>query len=75
MQKLYKHITREQLTAICEKYGKVETLTIKTQIEAGKVSSRGIAIVQYSTKEEASEALKKLPFHDELSPLLDIDFY
>lgn len=46
----------------CEKFGFVDTLTLKTKVEDGEVKSRGIAIVQYQEKMAASEALKKLPF-------------
>jgi hypothetical protein len=50
-------------------------LTIKTKIDNGNVVSKGIAIVQYSKKEEATEAMKQLVFHSDLGSLLDIDFY
>lgn len=59
---LYKEVTKDQLQKICEKYGEVETICLKTKVEDLKVKSRGLAIVQYSQKSEASEALKKLPF-------------
>lgn len=72
---LYKEVTKEQLKTICEKYGEVETICLKTKVEDLKIKSRGLAIVQYSLKSEASEALKKLPFERELGELLDIDFY
>lgn len=48
---------------------------MKTKIEEDKIRSRGIAIVQYSEKSEASEALKKLPFETQLGDLLDVDFF
>jgi len=38
------------------------------------VSSRGIAIVQYADKKQASEALMKLPF-DNLGEFIDVDYY
>lgn len=30
---LYKHISREDLKAVCDKFGEVETITLKTRIE------------------------------------------
>jgi hypothetical protein len=59
----------------CEKYGFVDTLTLKTKVEDGEVKSRGIAIVQYQDKVSAAEGLKKLPFNIALGELLDVDFY
>jgi hypothetical protein len=59
----------------CEKYGFVDTLTLKTKVEDGEVKSRGIAIVQYQDKASAAEGLKKLPFDTSLGELLDVDFY
>ena len=59
----------------CEKYGFVDTITLKTKVEEGEVKSRGIAIVQYQEKAAAAEALKKLPFDSSLGELLDVDFY
>jgi hypothetical protein len=59
----------------CEKFGFVDTITLKTKVEEGEVKSRGIAIVQYQEKMAASEALKKLPFSSSLGELLDVDFY
>ena len=59
----------------CKKFGQVETLTLKTKIQDQQVCSRGIAIVQYSEKEQASEAMKKLPFESNLGELIDVDFY
>ena len=52
-------------------------VTLKTSIEGEKVVSRGIAIVQFSTKEGASNALKKLHFEDRLGDpsKLQIDYY
>ena len=40
-----------------------------------KVQSRGIAIVQFTEKAQASEAMKKLPFESSLGELIDVDFY
>jgi hypothetical protein len=59
----------------CEKFGFVDTLTLKTKVEGGEVKSRGIAIVQYQEKATAAEALKKLPYQSSLGELLDVDFY
>lgn len=42
---LYKNVTREDLKKACNKYGEVETLTLKTKIRNSQVQSRGIAIV------------------------------
>lgn len=50
-------------------------MTLKTKIEDQKVLSRGIAIVQYATKEEAAEAIKKMPFEVAIGNMLEIDFY
>ena len=50
-------------------------MTLKTKIENNKVLSRGIAIVQYATKEEAAVALKKMPFEIAVGNMLEIDFY
>jgi hypothetical protein len=72
---LFKSVTRDQLMEVCAKYGTVESLTIKTRIQDGHVVSQGIAIVQYSKKEEATLAMKKLHFHNELGSLLNIDYY
>jgi len=59
----------------CEKFGIVESLTLKTKIENQQIVSRGIGIVQYATKLEASEAMHHLPFVSDLGDFLDIDFY
>lgn len=53
----------------------METFTLKTKIIDDKVVSRGIAIVQYQTKDEAAEAMKKLPFDRKLGDFIQIDFY
>lgn len=68
-------VTREDLHTTCEKYGAVQTLSLKTKIVEGRVASRGIAIVQYASKEDASEALQKLPFETSLGNFIEIDFY
>ena len=68
-------MTREELKLHCNKFGEVETLTLKTKIVDGKAQSRGIAIVQFAERSQASEALKKLPFETSLGELVDIDFY
>lgn len=68
-------ITREELGEAFGVYGVVQTFTLKTEIVGDQVLSRGIAIVQYETKEAAAEALKKLPFRTELGRMLDVDFY
>lgn len=72
---LFRSVTRDQLREECEKYGIVESLTLKTKIENHQVVSRGIGIVQYATKGEATEALNKLLFISELGDFLDIDYY
>jgi len=43
--RLDRALNRESLLDICEKFGEVETLTLKTKIENGEKVSRGIAIV------------------------------
>jgi len=50
-------------------------MTLKTKIEAGKVVSRGLAIVQYQEKDAAAQALRKLPFDTCLGSMIDVDFY
>jgi hypothetical protein len=50
-------------------------MTIKTVIEDKKIVSRGIAVVQFSDKACAAEALKKLPFEDSLGEFVEVDFY
>lgn len=72
---LYKETTRDELLKACKKYGQVETLTLKTKIMDQQVRSRGIAIVQYAERAQASEAMKKLPFESNLGELIDVDFY
>lgn len=47
---MFKDVTRDELKTICEKYGFVESLTLKTKIVNGEVQSRGIAIIQYADK-------------------------
>lgn len=60
---------------MCDKYGTIESITLKTKIVGGKVESRGIGIVQYQAKDQAAEALKKLPFETDLGDFLQVDFY
>ena len=60
---------------VLDKYGLVETFSLKTQITNSVVVSRGIAVVQYAKKDDAAEALKKLPFELSLGEMLDVDFY
>jgi len=45
--------SKSTIHEVCQKYGEVDILTLKTKIEFGRVISRGIAIVQFSTKEGA----------------------
>ena len=72
---LNRAVTRDQLREECEKIGIVESLTLKTKIENEKVISRGIGIVQFAIKADASVAMQTLPFVNELGDFLDIDFY
>lgn len=46
-------------------------------MDDNEVLSRGIAIVQFTTKEAAANALKGLPFEDKLGDFsqIKIDFY
>jgi hypothetical protein len=46
-------------------------------VDDNEVLSRGIAIVQFTTKEAAANALKGLPFEDKLGDFsqIKIDFY
>lgn len=68
-------MSRDQLSEYLSKYGIVETFTLKTMIVNDQVVSRGIAIVQYQTKDQAAEAMQRLPFERKLGNWLDIDFY
>lgn len=72
---LYKSVTRNELREVCSKFGEVETLTLKTKVQSLKIESRGIAIVQFSEKTQAAEAMKKLPYERTLGELIDVDFY
>lgn len=58
-----------------QKFGTVETFTLKTKIEDNEVVSRGIAIVQYAEKDDAAVALRKLPFEYKALGEVDVDFY
>lgn len=58
-----------------KKFGDIETFTLKTKIEGETVVSRGIAIVQYNTKDQAATAMTKLPFEVKLGDMIDVDFY
>lgn len=51
---------------MCGKYGSVDVLTLKTKIEEDQQVSKGIAIVQFSTQEGASTALKNLALDQSL---------
>lgn len=44
---LYRSVTRDELQKVCEKFGFIETLTLKTKIVDKQVVSRGLAIVQF----------------------------
>jgi len=72
---LYKEVTREAFQKVCDQYGVIESITLKTRIVGGKVESRGIGIVQYQTKDHAAAALRKLPFATDLGDFLQVDFY
>lgn len=74
---LYLHITQEQIQDVCRKFGQVDLVTLKTTIESERAVSRGIAIVQFSTKEGASNALRNLHFEDQLGDpsRIQIDYY
>lgn len=71
-------LSKFELTEICEKYGKIDHITLKSSLDQdGQKHSRGIAIVQYSTVEEAGLALKKLVFEEALGDpcRVRIEFY
>lgn len=73
---LYQQVTRRDLWTSCLKFGSVDVVTLKTKIEDNKEVSRCKAIVQFTTKEGAAEALKSLPFEKDLgSDELDVTFY
>jgi len=42
---------------------------------AGVNFSRGTAVVNYATRDEAAEAMKRLYFEDELGQFIQVDFY
>lgn len=65
------------MRSICEQYGIIDVITLKMKVEDGVHKSKGVAIVQYSTKEGAANALKHLPFETKLGdPLeVEIEFY
>ena len=48
---------------------------MKTFEVDGQVRSKGSAQVVFSNKEEASEAIKKLYYVDELGDKIDVDFF
>ena len=70
-------MTKPELQEICERYGSVDEVTLRTKIENGEVKSRGIAIVQFSTKQGAANALRNLPFEEKLGTQdrVIIEFY
>lgn len=59
-------MTKPQLLKICEQYGQVDVITLKTKIDDDEIISRGIAIVQFTSKEGAANALRNLPFEEKL---------
>jgi RNA recognition motif-containing protein len=48
---LHFQLTKEQLHEMCTKFGQVDVITLKTKVDEGEIKSRGIAIVQFNTKE------------------------
>lgn len=70
-----KTVSRDDVSDALKKYGDIETFTLKTKIEGEKIVSRGIAIVQYNTKDQAANAMKNLPFETKLGDMIDVDFY
>ena len=72
------HLSKFELTEICEKYGKIDHITLKSSLDQdGHKHSRGIAIVQYASVEEAGHALKNLVFEEALGDpcRVRIEFY
>ena len=66
------------MTEICEKYGRIDHITLKTNVlPDGNKTSKGIAIVQYASSEEANLALKNLIFEEALGDpsRIKIEFY
>ena len=54
-------MTEERLKAICEKFGPVQAVKLKTAVgEDGQTWSRGSAQVFYQKKEDAGVAMQKL---------------
>ena len=55
----------------------MDVITLKTKIENGEIKSRGIAIIQFTTKEGAANALKKMPYEERLGEQgkVIIEFY
>mmetsp|Transcript_3696 Transcript_3696/g.6293 ORF Transcript_3696/g.6293 Transcript_3696/m.6293 type:complete len:322 (+) Transcript_3696:917-1882(+) len=72
---LSRTLGREELRREAADFGNIESLTIKTKIQDGQIVSKGIAILQYSSAQEATQAIKGLPFRKNLGEVLDIDFY
>ena len=68
-------MTQERLREICEKYGKVLLVQLKTIDIGGKTVSKGTAKVFYETKEEAGVAIQKLYYERELGDELDIEYF
>lgn len=52
-------------------------ITLKTKIENDDIISRGIAIIQFTNKAGAANALRNLPFEEKLGDqsLIKIEFY
>lgn len=72
------NLTKYELTDICERYGRIDHLTLKTSMQPdGTKKSRGIAIVQYGKVEDAGRALKNLVFEEQLGDptRVKIEFY
>ena len=70
-------ITQKDIQDTCSKYGAVDVVTLRTKVVNGIKASRGLVIVQFSTKEGACKALKNLVFEDSLGDpgRLNISFY
>jgi len=74
---LDKQLSKSELRSMCDQYGSVDVLTLKTTIDDGTQVSKGIAIVQFTTQDGAATALRNLPFEQRLGDpkQVQIDFY
>jgi len=76
ISKLDRNLGEDRLKTICSKFGEVLSVSLKMAPNAvGVIKSTGKAIVTYKTKDDASEAMKKLYYEDDLGDHMQVDFY